>query len=80
MFPGSVPKRSMIFPWQMVKKIPKACKRRRGQEQTGAELLGSQTDHEPLSLTCTEQLRRPEEVPSDSGYVSSTANSKPRGR
>lgn len=30
--------------------------------------------------TCAEQLRSPEEVPSDSGYVSSTANSKPSGR
>lgn len=49
-------------------------------QRSGAELLGIQTDSELLSLTCAEQLRRPEEVPSDSGYVSSTANSKPRGR
>lgn len=50
------------------------------RERSGAELLGIQADSELLSLTCAEQLRRPEEVPSDSGYVSSTANSKPRGR
>lgn len=49
-------------------------------ERSGAELLAIQTDPELLSLTCAEQLRRPDEVPSDSGYVSSTANSKPRGR
>lgn len=50
------------------------------EQSSGAELLGIQTRSELLSLTCAEQLRRPEEVPSDSGYVSSTANSKPRGR
>lgn len=33
-----------------------------------------------LNCTCAEQLRSPDEVPSDSGYVSSTANSKPSGR
>lgn len=34
MFPASVPKLSMIFPWQMVKKIPKTCERGNGQEQS----------------------------------------------
>ena len=31
-------------------------------------------------ITWAEPLSRPDEVPSDSGKVSSTANSKPRGR
>ena len=30
-----------------------------------------------MPKTCAEALRRPEEVPSDSGYVISAANSKP---
>lgn len=30
--------------------------------------------------TCAETLRSPDDVPSDSGYVNSAANSKPRGR
>lgn len=30
--------------------------------------------------TCADTLRRPDDTPSDSGYVSSTANSKPKGR
>jgi hypothetical protein len=30
--------------------------------------------------TCADTLRRPDDTPSDSGYVSSTANSNPRGR
>lgn len=31
-------------------------------------------------LTCADTLRRPDDVPSDSGYVNSAANSKPSGR
>lgn len=44
------------------------------------KLLAILANSQGLGPTCAEQLRSPEEVPSDSGYVSSTANSKPRGR
>lgn len=33
MFPASVPNRSMIFPWAMVKMMPNTCSRRRGLAQ-----------------------------------------------
>lgn len=96
MFPANVPKWSMIFPWPMVNMIPNIWKMEGKWGESAWELIISKHIHtysrphaydkpfdaviSMVPVTWAEQLSRPEEVPSPSGKVSSTANSKPSGR
>lgn len=77
MFPANVPQASIIFPWQMVKMIPKTWK-----EKTFRTLCAMNKTHVSRihQVTWDEAFRSPDDVPSDSGNVSSTANSKPSAR